>query len=107
MSDFDRSLTLANAVPEPPFDSTNGGRNADGTFTRTNTAAMKHGVFSRQVREARLPEQAAILASLEAERAAIENDLGGPESLSVIARDLIVRYQELSLVADHLGRKLV
>jgi hypothetical protein len=82
-------------------------RHVNGKFAAGNTAAMTHGAFSRQVRGALLPEQSEALAALDAERRLIEDDLGGAESLSVLTRDLVTRYQELSLVADHLGRKLV
>jgi len=59
------------------------------------------------VRNALTPEQAEVLATLAERRAQIEQDLGGSETLSVLARDLAGRYLELCVVADYLGGKLV
>ena len=79
----------------------------NGRFIAGNTDSLKHGAFSRQVRDALLPEQAEVLAALADKRAEIERDLGGTESLSTLARDMAGRYLELCVVADYLGHKLV
>jgi hypothetical protein len=88
--------------PEPPT----AGRRANGTFAPGNATALRHGLYSRQMREALLPEQAEARAAIAEQRRAIEDDLGGNEALSALTRDLIGRYVELRLVADFLGHQL-
>lgn len=83
-----------------------GWRCSCGAVLGGNTAAMRHGMRSAQARAGLLPEQAEALAALAAKRAEVEQDLGGTEQLSGLARDQVQRYLELSLVADYLGTKL-
>lgn len=63
----------------------------------------KHGGRSRVVAAALMPEQAAGLALLPATIAAIESDLGGSESLSVIKRGLVTEMARLQLIVGYLG----
>ena len=105
MTNFDRPLTDA-AAPEPSPESAPTGRTSRGTFAPGNAHALRHGLYSRQMREALLPEQAEARAVLAEQRKAIEDDLGGNEALSALTRDLIGRYVELRLVADFLGHQL-
>ena len=88
---------------EPPAS----GRNPDGTFTRSNTAALKHGGRSTQVRAAQLPEQAGRRPVLAKKREAIVSDLGGESALSQLQLDLVERYLELDTVASWLGGNLM
>ena len=83
------------------------GRNPDGTFARLNVAALKHGVHSRPVRDAELPEHTAMRAQLADKRAAILEDLGGDSQVSQLQHDLIDRYLELDSVASRLGGNLL
>lgn len=88
--------------PEPPPS----GRTRRGTFAPGNSSALRHGLYSRQVREALLPEQAEARAALAEQRKAIEDDLGGADALSTLTRDLIGRYVELRATADFIGQQL-
>jgi hypothetical protein len=69
---------------------------------------LKHGARSQQVQRAALPEQAEAQDALAERCHAIESDLGGAECPSVLSRDTVGRYLELSLVrCDYLGQKIV
>ena len=83
------------------------GRNPDGTFARSNVAALKHGGRSAQVRAAQLPEQAGLQPVLARKREAIISDLGGDTTLSQLQQDLVERYLELDTVASWLGGNLM
>jgi hypothetical protein len=83
------------------------GRNADGTFTPGNVAALRHGAYSRQVQAGALDAQAEARAALREREAAIVSDLGGPDTVSVLQRDAVARYVGLSLVEDYLTRAIV
>lgn len=93
---------IRSPFPEPPTS----GRTRRGTFASGNSSALRHGLYSRQVREALLPEQAEARAALAEQRRAIEDDLGGADGLSQVTRDLIGRYCELRLIADFLAHQL-
>ena len=88
--------------PEPPTP----GRTSRGTFAPGNAHALRHGLYSRQMREALLPEQAEARAALAEQRKAIEDDLGGADALSALTRDLVGRYVELRLVCEFLAHQL-
>jgi hypothetical protein len=92
--------------PQPAAREPHPGHQPDGRFARGHTLTLKHGAFSKQVR-ALLPEQAEILATLAEQRQAIDSDLGGPDAVGALSRDLVSRYLELSVIADYLGRQLV
>lgn len=77
-----------------------------GRFGPGNTAALKHGGRSRQVQEGLLPEQADVVAALRERQNEIENDLGGSDKLSALARDLVGRYLQLDLHASFLATLL-
>jgi hypothetical protein len=75
------------------------GRFAPGTsiglrsrFVPDNTAALVHGMRSRRLRGGLLSDQAAVSGELANRQAAIEADLGGPDNLTVIRRDLVGFY---------------
>jgi hypothetical protein len=97
---------MSNDHRQPSSEPAPSGRRANGTFAPGNAQALRHGLYSRQVREALLPEQAEARAAIAEQRRAIEEDLGGAESLSAITRDLIGRYVELRLIADFLAHQL-
>jgi len=94
-------------MADPSAEPASSGRDTRGRFTPGNLAALVHGVRSRQVQAAALPEQSEALAALVERRQSIERDLGGSDSLSVLTRDMVNRYLELSVVADYLGGRLV
>lgn len=106
MSVFDSTSTDARPVSEPSPEPAPAPRTAKGTFASGNSEALRHGLYSRQVREALLPEQAEARAALAEQRRAIEDDLGGTDALSQMTRDLIARYVELRLVGDFLAHQL-
>ncbi|MGE0363251.1 MAG: hypothetical protein AB7H93_13325 [Vicinamibacterales bacterium] len=106
MSVFDPTSTDARPVSEPSPEPPRSSRTANGTFAPGNSSALRHGLYSRQVREALLPEQAEVRAALAEQRKAIEDDLGGADALSQMTRDLIGRYVELRLVGDFLAHQL-
>jgi hypothetical protein len=67
-----------------------------------NVNAMKTGARSARVLAGLMPEQAEGLAALGERVKSIERDLGGVESLSVIAIGMIERHARLELVDDYL-----
>jgi hypothetical protein len=91
------------AVGERPAN----GRDARGRFTGGNSFALVHGGRSRQVAAGQLPEQVDALAVLADREAAIVNELGGPEAISQIRRDLVTRYLETSTIADYLAANIL
>jgi len=95
------------AVDAPSGECSTHGRDNRGRFAAGNLAAFVHGARSRQVQQASLPAQVEALAILAERRQAIEADLGGADALSVLTRDMVTRYLELSIVADYLGGRLV
>ena len=76
-------------------------RDATGRFLPGHTQSLQHGARAEQVREGRLltDEAAAAVAEL---RTAILADLGGADRLSVLERQLVERYVEHKLIADHI-----
>jgi hypothetical protein len=62
--------------------------------------ALKHGRYSKLVRQGALPEQQEAVAAMQERRAAIVADLGA--DLSQVKQDVVGRYLEASLVADYL-----
>lgn len=78
------------------------GRQTDGTFAPGNLFALRHGRFSRQVQAGELPEQAELRAALDERVLAIVSDMGGPDVVSVLARDAVSRYVALQLIEDWL-----
>jgi hypothetical protein len=106
VTDLNAELNSRTADPAPKPETPASGRRADGTFAPGNTERLQHGLYSRQVRNALLPEQAEVLAALAEKRSAIERDLGGSEAVGALSRDLVDRYIELSVIADYLGQRL-
>ena len=82
------------------------GRDERGRFTAGNQAAMTTGEYSARVRLEALETEAA-LAALDERRAVIEADLGGPDALSAITRDMVGRYVELSALGDWFVARLL
>lgn len=107
MTDLNSDLNSGAPEAEPTSERPASGRRADGTFAPGNSASLRHGLFSRQVRGALLPEQAEVLAALAEKRTEIERDLGGADAVGALSRDLVSRYLELSVIADYLGQQLV
>jgi len=66
-----------------------------GSFLVGNQAAVTHGMYARQV-----VEEPQAVAVLQEQRSAIVSDLGA--DVSRIKGDLVQRYVEASLIADHL-----
>jgi hypothetical protein len=92
---------------EPPSDQFGvSGRNTDGTFSRGNLAALKHGGRSKQVACGDLAEQAAAKAALEEKARTILADLGDPEA-AVLKVEAVERYVYLKLVEDWLTANIV
>lgn len=80
---------------------------ACGIWRSGNTASLRHGLRSARVAGAELPEQAEVAAGLAAWQEEITRDLGGPDALSRLQRDLVGAYVRASAIGDFLGGRVV
>ncbi|MBA3887603.1 MAG: hypothetical protein H0X67_18005 [Acidobacteria bacterium] len=83
------------------------GRNAGQFRAGEPGPRLRFGHRSKLVAAGQLPEQAEALAALAETHAAIVNELGGPQAISTVRRDLITRYLQTSLIADYLSEHIL
>jgi hypothetical protein len=106
------------AAPSPPRGECRAsGRGARGRFAAGNPygeptrfrsgqpgPALRHGGRASGLQQQLLDQAQAFVSE---KRGEIEADRGGPEHLSRVSRDLIIRYVETSTIADWLGSNIV